>query len=199
MSQNWQDKPVKYLRDTVVDQLQDHLAANHLEVDEFEQRVHVALNTQSKAELMALTADLPAPVKTAITQQKQPPLSQTAPQTAPLPELYADTQTITCIMSESKRNGIWAPSKHIQALIVMGDTTIDFRDVQIRSDVTHIAINCWMGEVKIIVPPGVNVLCQVKSIMGAVKNNSRGKMDSSAPTIVIQGRVVMGEVKISVR
>jgi hypothetical protein len=56
-----------------------------------------------------------------------------------------------------------------------------------------------MGEVKIIVPPGVNVLCQIKSIMGGVNNKSRGKMDSASPTIVVQGRVVMGEAKITVK
>ena len=183
----WKDKPVKYLRDKVVEQLKFNLANDHLEMEEFEQLVTIALSTQSKAELLSLTADLPAQNDTAFEAREQ--------------ELavYDDTQSIVSILSESKRSGIWAPSKQMRVLAALSESVLDFRDVRLRPGLTYISLDCYLGEVKIIVPPGVNVVANVRNILASVKNNSRGKMNPDLPTLVIEGRVILGELKIAVK
>lgn len=67
----WRDRPVKYLRDKVVNQLKYNLSKDHLEIDEFEQLVKIALSTQSKKELFSLLNDLPKENESGITDQNR--------------------------------------------------------------------------------------------------------------------------------
>lgn len=186
-SLEWKDKPVKYLRDKVVDQLKYNLANNHLEIDEFEQLVKIALSTQSKSELLSLTTDLPAKDQTEIKTQEQEL------------EAYKDKESMISILSETKRKGMWIPPKQLRVLTVLGDSEIDFREVQLGPDLTYISLGCWLGSSKIIVPPGVNVVSNVKNILGSINNGSQGRMNPDSSTIVIDGKVILGEVTITVK
>lgn len=183
----WKDKPVKYLRDNVVDRLKCHLANNHLEIDEFEQRVTVALCTQSKSELLSLTADLPAQDKTDITNQE---LELAA---------YRDTTSIINILSAAKGTETWVPPKQLRVLTVLSTTEVDFRGVQLESDVTYISLGCWLGASTIIVPPEVNVVSRIKNMLGSVDSGSQGRMNPDSPTLVIEGKAILGEVRIAVQ
>ena len=183
----WKDKPVKYLRDKVVDQLKYNLANNHLEMDEFEQLIEIALRTQSKSELLSLTADLPAKDETEINNQEQEL------------EAYKAKESIISIISETKRKGMWIPPKQLKVFTVMGDSEIDFREAQLGPDLTYISLSCWLGNSKIIVPPGVNVVSHVKNILGSINNESQGRLNPDSPTIVIDGKVILGEVTITVQ
>ncbi len=187
MSLEWKDKPVKYLRDKVVDQLKYNFGNNHLEIDEFEQLVKIALSTQSKSELLSLTTDLPAKDKTEIKTQEQEL------------EAYKDTESIISILSETKRKGMWIPPKQLRVLTVLGDSEIDFREVQLGPNLTYISLGCCLGASKIIVPPGVNVVSNVKNILGSINNGSQGRMNPDSSTIVIDGKVILGEVTITVK
>jgi hypothetical protein len=53
-----------------------------------------------------------------------------------------------------------------------------------------------VGGLKIIVPPGINVVSNVKAILGSAENDSQRKMNPDAPTLVIEGKVILGEVTI---
>ncbi len=116
----WKDKPVKYLRDQVVDQLKYSLANDHLEIEELEQLVRLALSTPNKAELLSLTVDLP--VKESVALQ------------SPERELvaYQEQESITDFISGSKRSGVWVPPKQLNILSVMSDTRIDFERWSLR-------------------------------------------------------------------
>ena len=185
-SLGWEDKPVKYLRDRVVDQLKYNYSQNHLELDEFEQLVRTALSTQSKSELMSLIADLPTK-EIAVVKSHEGKLM--APE---------DHESMTNILSASKKRGIWIPPKQLKVLTVLGEAEIDFREAQLGSGLTYISLVCWLGSVKIIVPPEVNVVSNIKNILGDVDSCSQGRMAPDASTIVIEGKVVLGEVKIKV-
>ncbi len=187
VSLEWRDKPVKYLRDKVVDQLKYNLVNDHLETDEFEQLVRLALSTQSKSELLSLVTDLPA--KTEMAQKTQEH------------ELEAsrDKESMISILSASKRKGIWIPPQQLRVLTILGETEIDFRDVQLGPDLTYISLGCWLGAVKIIVPPEINVVSNVKNILGSIDNRSHARMNPNSPTIVIEGKVMLGEVTVTVK
>lgn len=183
-SLEWKDKPVKYLRDRVVDQLKYNLVNDHLEIDEFEQLVKMALTTPSKSELFSLVTDLPAQVETGTKHQENELAA------------YKDKDSIINILSESKRKGVWFPPKQFRVLNILGETEIDFREVQPGPDLIYISLSCVLGAVKIIVPPGVNVVSNLKSILGAINDRSRGSLNPDLPTIVIGGKVILGEVTI---
>ncbi|MCP4756508.1 MAG: DUF1707 domain-containing protein [Proteobacteria bacterium] len=186
-SPEWKDKPVKYLRDKVVDQLKYNLVNNHLEIDEFEQMVTAALSTKSKSELLSLTADLPqkAPIETKPLEREL--------------AVYRDKKSINCILSESKTKGIWVPSKQLKVFTALGENEIDFRGAQLEPGLTYVSLGCWLGETRIIVPPGVNVVSNIKNYLGSVDNESQGKLNPDSPTIVFEGKVVLGEVRIAVK
>ena len=67
-------------RQAVVDQLRTHLGAGRLELDEFEDRTARALAARTVADLVPLTADLPATQGRATT--KGPPIRQREQQPA---------------------------------------------------------------------------------------------------------------------
>ncbi len=184
MSPEWKDRPVKYLRDKVVDQLKLNLAKNHLEIDEFEQLVNIALSTQSKSELLSLTNDLPTKDETEIKNQELEL------------EAYRDKDSLISILSNLKRKGNWVSPKQLRVVTVLGAAEIDFREVSFDSDFTYISLDCWFGEVNIIVPPGVNVVSNVKNIVADIDNRSQRSINPDSPTIVIEGKVIFGEFTI---
>ncbi len=184
MSPEWKDRPVKYLRDKVVDQLKLNLAKNHLEIDEFEQLVNIALSTQSKSELLSLTNDLPTKGETEIKNQE---LELDA---------YRNKDSLVSILSDLKRKGNWVPPKQLRVVTVLGAAEIDFREVSFDSDLTYISLDCWLGEVNIIVPPGVNVISNVKNIVADIDDRSQRRIKPDSPTIVIEGEVIFGEFTI---
>ena len=186
-SLEWKDKPVKYLRDQVVDQLKYSLTHNHLEIDEFDQMVRIALNTQSKSELLSLTTDLPAKTDSALENVNQ--------ELARINEI----ESVTTILSSSKRKGNWHVPKLLRVFNVLGDTLLDFREVQLEPEIKYLSLGCCLGNVKLIVPPGVNVVSNIKNVLGAVKGESYAQMDPNSPTIVIEGWVVLGDVTIKVK
>ncbi len=184
ISLEWKDKPVKYLRDKVVDQLKFNLEKNHLEIDEFEQLVKIALSTQSKSELLSLTNDLPTKDETEIKNQELEL------------EVYRDKDSLISILSDLKRKGNWVSPKQLRVVTVLGAAEIDFREVSFDSDFTYISLDCWFGEVNIIVPPGVNVVSNVKNIVADIDNRSQRRINPDSPTIVIEGKVIFGEFTI---
>lgn len=184
MSPEWKDRPVKYLRDKVVDQLKLNLAKNHLEIDEFEQLVNIALSTQSKSELLSLTNDLPTKDETEIKNQELEL------------EAYRNKDSLVSILSDLKRKGNWVPPKQLRVVTVLGAAEIDFREVSFDSDLTYISLGCWFGEVNIIVPPGVNVISNVKNIVADIDDRSQRRIKPDSPTIVIEGEVIFGEFTI---
>ena len=184
ISPEWKDRPVKYLRDKVVDQLKLNLAKNHLEIDEFEQLVNIALSTQSKSELLSLTNDLPTKDETEIKNQE---LELDA---------YRNKDSLVSILSDLKRKGNWVPPKQLRVVTVLGAAEIDFREVSFDSDLTYISLDCWLGEVNIIVPPGVNVISNVKNIVADIDDRSQRRIKPDSPTIVIEGEVILGEFTI---
>ena len=180
----WKDRPVKYLRDKVVDQLKYNLVHSHLEFDEFEQLARIAINTQSKTELLSLIEDLPVKDTTESTKQELVP--------------YSEEESIINILSSTKRKGAWSPPKHLKVTTVLGESALDFREVKLGPELRYISIGCCLGSVKIVIPQGVNVVSNVKNILGDVKviSLNQGRIDPDSPTIVINGQVILGDVKI---
>ena len=63
-------------------------------------------------------------------------------------------------------------------------------------NLTYISLVCWFGEVNIIVPPGINVISNVKNIVADIDNRSQRRINPDSPTIVIEGEVIFGELTI---
>ncbi|MBD3137690.1 DUF1707 SHOCT-like domain-containing protein [Microbispora bryophytorum] len=171
-------------RESVVERLREASAEGRLTLAELTERTEAAYLAQTHGELAQITADLPGG----------------AP--APGPAAPAASQGrarkwIVAVMGDAKRTGTWRIDDGIGAVCVMGDVVLDLRQAEVRGREVDIVATCVMGDVKIIVPDGVDVELSGVTIMGDKKvqvvEAPRGQ---SAPVVRVTAYVLMGDVKI---
>lgn len=178
-------------REKVIELLSQHFANDNLTLDELERRMALVYQASSIQSLRDLTRDLPA--------EPAPSLARAA---APVPQAFMPEHgRIVSIMAQTKRKGVWQPPRDLDVWCVMSETLLDLTHAQFASGVTEIEIHALMATVKIIVPPGVRVVCQPSAFMAEVSDETTDPppVGSGAPVIRITGPVVMAELKVFVR
>ncbi|HEX4811335.1 MAG TPA: LiaF domain-containing protein, partial [Nonomuraea sp.] len=101
------------------------------------------------------------------------------------------------IMGDSKRRGKWRIDQELGAVAVMGDVLLDLREAEVRTDSVDITAVAVMGDVKIIVPDGVNVDLEGVAVMGDKKVNVlEAAPGMNVPVVRVRAYAVMGDVKV---
>lgn len=98
-------------------------------------------------------------------------------------------------MSEIKKEGAWTPVPVIVANAIMGSVVLDFRETQIPAEGVDIYTDVIMGELKVILPPGLPADVDCSTFMGSVTDKSKAGV-AGAPTIRITGSTVMGGITV---
>jgi hypothetical protein len=189
-------------RERIIQQLSEHFANDRLSLDEMESRMELAYKASSIGELQRLTADLPSSAAAAVPA----PL----PAEAELPELPRDRERMFAVMSETSRRGAWLVPQRLDLLAVMSDTTIDLTQAALPTGIIDIHVRSMWAAVKIVVPPGLQVVNRVSSVMSSVHGGGepseaeeRAATDSSGwrqGTVVrLSGWALMAEVQTKVR
>ncbi|HVT40894.1 MAG TPA: LiaF domain-containing protein [Gemmatimonadaceae bacterium] len=81
-----------------------------------------------------------------------------------------------------------------------GDAELDLREALLSQGEIEIDITAIMGEVKVIAPPALRIVCDGLAIMGEFKElHSAGTEDPGAPLIRIHGVALMGSVSVKTR
>jgi hypothetical protein len=189
-------------RERVIQQLSEHFANDRLSLDEMESRMELAYKASSLGELQRLTADLPSAAAAAVPA----PL----PAEEALPSIGADRERMFSVMSESSRRGAWMVPQRLDLLALMSDTTIDLTQATLPTGIIDIHVRSMWAAVKIIVPPGLQVVNRVSSLMSSVHGGGEPN-DSPDPerheaggwrqgtVIRLSGWAVMAEVQTKVR
>ena len=182
-------------RERVIQRLSEHFANDRLSLDELESRIELAYKSATVADLQSLTADLPGESATAVP--------------APLPTdegtaLAPDRERVWSVMSETHRGGAWAVPQRLDLLAVMSDTTIDLTQAALPTGIIDIHVRSLMAAVKIVVPPGIQVVSRVSSLMGSVHGGGEPNEEASGGwrvgTVVrLTGWAMMAEVQTKVR
>lgn len=178
-------------REKVIEQLSEHFAVDNLSLEELERRMALVYQASSVQSLRELTRDLPS---------AQSPVPARAP--APVPAAFLPEEgRIVSVMAQTKRKGMWQPPRHLDLWCVMSETNLDMTQAQLSPGVTEIEVRALMASVKIIVPPGVRVVCQPSAFMAEVADETSDPpaVGSGAPIIRITGPVIMTELKVFVR
>jgi len=189
-------------RERIIQQLSEHFANDRLSLDEMESRMELAYKASSIGELQRLTADLPSPAAAAV-----PAL---LPAEAELQEVPRDRERMFAVMSETSRRGAWLVPQRLDLLAVMSDTTIDLTQAALPTGIIDIHVRSMWAAVKIVVPPGLQVVNRVSSVMSSVHGGGepsdaeeRAATDSSGwrqGTVVrLSGWALMAEVQTKVR
>ena len=84
---------------------------------------------------------------------------------------------------------------------VMGRCELDFREAQLGAGVTEVRVLAFMGGVKIIAPPDVQVESSGVGIIGrfGISNRYRPPAYPDAPVLRVTGLAFMGGASVTVR
>jgi hypothetical protein len=180
-------------RERVIQTLCAHFAHDNLNTQELELRFEHAYKAHTSAELRALVAGLPALPPEQLAPE---PLYGVARTGQPEP----DDKRHLVLMSNVRKKGQWTPARTNYVTCVMGSATFDLREASILEGETHFDLRVVMGEVELIVPPGLRVEADGFALMGEFDDAHSGDLaPPHAPVIRVTGTVVMGAARIKTR
>ena len=168
-------------RDSVIELLKERTADGTLTLDEFAQRVGVALVAKTRADLDEVTTDLA--------------LTRTAPDSRRSP-----THTVLSVMAGAGKKGRWRCGERVVAVAVMGGCHIDFRGAEIDSPVVHVTAVAVMGGIDIVVPEGIEVSLDGLPVMGGKSMQVKNvPVLPGSPRIMVHAFPIMGGVTVRSR
>jgi len=191
-----EDRPIKYIREEVIDQLVMNYGHDEITLEAFERRLDTAMDTENRHELLELVADLDLKTDQRYQTNKAQKLAAD--------KHYFDNgsdehEKIFKLLSSSAQNGPWLVSENIKATSILSNFTLDFTDAIFKHQVIHIKMFSLLTSDTFYVPEGVRVVCNVSCILVSIKNYVFGAIDESAPTIVIKGIGFLSSLEIKER
>ncbi|GAA4210034.1 DUF1707 SHOCT-like domain-containing protein [Actinocatenispora rupis] len=169
-------------REAAVELLQRACGEGRMTLEEFSERAGVAWAAESREELATVTEGLSAP----------PPVGTSQP-----------VSDMSAIFSEHKQYGRWRLPRRMRIRSIFGASKIDLREATIdaeavRDGVVDITVRVLFGEVKLIVPEGV----EVEMYGGAVFGSRKASLNpvprrQGTPTVRLHCKVTFGELKVS--
>ncbi|GAA4189685.1 hypothetical protein GCM10022252_26810 [Streptosporangium oxazolinicum] len=175
-------------REAAVEWLRVASVEGRLTLGELTERTEAAYTAVTQAQLAVLTADLPG-------GRPAPAPAYSPPPASPGGQVR---RWFVAVMSSSKRRGSWRIDKPLGAVAVMGDVLLDLRQAEVRTGgVVDIMATAVMGNVKIIVPDGVDVQLDGIAVMGDKKVQVvEAPPGTNAPLVRVTAYVLMGDVKV---
>jgi hypothetical protein len=201
-------------RDQVIEILSDQFAQDHLDVDEFEERVDRAHRAIDLEGLDALVADLePAPARQAMIRPEPSgdalaPAERSSEALTPA-ERPSEALTMTrparksvvSVLGSAKRHGQWRVPETLKVVSVLGSAELDLREALLPPGITDVVVYGVLSEVRVIVPPGLAIESDGVGILADITNIDRAPRveDPDAPLVRISGVSVLSELEIETR
>jgi hypothetical protein len=172
------------------ERLGDGYANDLLDADELDRRLDALEHAATASEIAVLVDDLAAP----IAVQDVPGADCVA--LVPI-DTVALTGSIRAIFAETKRAGPWTPARSTAVAAVFASVRLDLREAQLAAGVTAFEVNVVVGELEVIVPPGLAVDVECNALFGEIdQDESLAGAPTGAARIRITGRVWFGSVTI---
>lgn len=177
-------------RDQVTEVLHTAYAEGRISLDEHQERTDAALRAKTFDELAALTTDL-------VPQQSLPVhQNPSGKQLVVTDGANPDSDSLSTIMSTTKREGVWRMRAHSVANNVMGDIKLDLTQATFDAPVVELTGTHLMGSLLLRVPAGVTIVDEVTNVLGETSIKDIGEPDPTMPTIVLKGTNIMSEIKV---
>ncbi|TXT49946.1 MAG: hypothetical protein FD137_525 [Spirochaetes bacterium] len=204
-----QAETIEDRRDYALDALTTAYANGHIVLEDYEFRASALQKARSFADIDAQTLDLPRSVfsapppplsssKNTRRQNLQPP-AQSAPRgTYAVESRSGSPEFSLCIMGDRKLAGDWLNADQATSLTLMGSTTLDLRDTALPPGRLKIDALAIMGELKIIVPPGLPVKMTAFPFMGEanVHRSVERRIVRGRPYLEVSGIALMGSIVV---
>lgn len=178
-------------RDQTILVLRDHCAEGRLTLEEFAERLDIVLVAKTRAELDVVTRDLPVA-----------PLDRPRPRHAPTIRVVKPQgrKRFAGILSSTKQRRRWHVPSEADAIAILGDCELDLRDATYDGGELRLTALAILGEVKIVVPEGMDV--QVSGFSALGENKIRvadAEPLPGMPTLHVQAYSVLGTVSVHSR
>jgi hypothetical protein len=182
-------------REQTIEALGRHFANDVLSMDEYERRVDVAQRAGTVEELEVLMADLRPPVEESTALAKPTDVTVLPAENVP------DRRSVVSVLGSATRKGEWTVPRELKVVSVLGETELDFREARLSEGTTRINAVAVLGEVRILVPPGLRVDLEGTGILGEFEDGDGDtrRVADDAPTLRVEGVAVLGEVKVTSR
>ena len=191
-----EDRPVKNIREEVIDQLVMNYAHQEITLEAFEKRLDLAIDTEDRNVLLEQVADLDLKTDSQYQKTKAEKLSKDK-------HFFDDKsdnhEKIRRVLSSSTQSGPWIVGEKISVTSVLSDFTLDFTDAIFNFPVVHIKMFSLLTHDTIFVPEGVRVVCKASSYLGSINSRVFGSADENAQTIVIHGNCIVSSMDIKIR
>ncbi len=184
-------------RERIIQTLCAQYANDALTTQELESRFEHAYQATTSLELQAVLGGLPVLAPSALTTTSA---SDHLYRVTELAEPVEARKKSVALMSSFRKVGEWALARRNEVWAVMGEATIDMREATFPGGTIELHCVAVMGEVKVIVPPGLRIACDGMAVMGEfTEYHSSGDEEPGAPLVRITGTAVMGSVRIQTR
>ena len=164
-------------REIVVRQIQQALARGEVDFDELDDRFGAIYAADTRAELEAVTADLPVP----------------PPPVAPVPG-HPMASTGFALFGDIKKSGDFEVEGEITYGLLFGDAVLDLSTSRVK-DGTKISTYNLFGDSVVILPDGVRVRRSNMTVFGSQKEDLTPPLPG-APTVTLSRFVLFGDTKV---
>ncbi len=191
-----EDRPLKNIREEVIDQLVMNYAHQEITLEAFEKRLDLAIDTDERNVLLEQVADLDLTTDSKYQKTKAEKLSKD--------ERFFDDDSenhekIIKVLSSTTQNGPWVVGEKISVTSILSDFKLDFTDAIFKFPVVHIKMFGLLTQNTIFVPEGVRVVCKNSSYLSTVNSRVSGSADENTQTIVIHGVSILSSIDIKIR
>ena len=177
-------------RHRVAELLREAAGEGRLDLEELDERLEATYSARTYADLVPITADLPAHAASS------PPVP--APGRSNLPATVTHESSLA-IMGETKRVGQWlVPTEHRVAAF-MGSVKLDLREATFSAGETVITIGAVMAGVDIVVDAYTHVVVEGVGIMGdfsQARDKVPAQITPDSPVVRVKGFALMSGVTV---
>jgi len=108
---------------------------------------------------------------------------------------------VVSVLSSVKRVGPWSLARQTRVVATLGEVVLDLRHATVGEGASEVELFAFMGNVKLVVPPGIRVLTDVDTFAGSV--DVKGRRDvvpgPDAPTVRVRGTAAFASVEVVFR
>lgn len=181
-------------RHQVAEVLRHAAGEGRIDLEELDERLEATYAAKTYADLVPITADLPAH-----------PVAQPGVPVLRGPTSLEPTSTYTssvAVMSEVKRRGVWLVPEQHTAFSLMGSVQLDLREARFAAREVTIYAHSVMGDVTIIVNPSTRVVVDGVAIMAdfsEAREKAAPELTPDSPVVRVKGFALMASVSVQRR
>jgi hypothetical protein len=185
-------------RERVLEGLSVAFSRDELSMDEFEARVDAAFEATGANELGTLVADLGTEARQASVPLQASDVALVATNRSEVSLALPRPLPTIAVFGNVERCGRVHYAAHNRIVSVFGNVELDLRQAQLTAPVTDLNVRAVFGNVEIVVPPQLMVICDGIGVFGSFTGMHRVPLQGTESGVLLRitGKAVFGNVEV---